>query len=83
MGATPIFQGVQSEGSGAYVRGYKQSVELDTGRTWPQRECYSSQRPQGRQRRGVWTQPLGWGDVRKELAGQGRPPRRAVGPLES
>lgn len=50
MGATPIFQGVQSEGSGAYVRSYKQSVELDTGQTWPQRECYSSQRPQGRQR---------------------------------
>lgn len=62
-GATLIFQGVQSEGSGASVRGYKQSAGLDTGQTWPQGDCYSSQRPQGGQRRGVWTQPLGWGTV--------------------
>lgn len=58
-GATLIFQGVQSEGSGAYVRGYRQSAGPDTGQVWPQGECCSSQRPQGGQRRGVWTKPLG------------------------
>ena len=30
-GATLIFQGVHSEGSGASVRGYKHSAGLDTG----------------------------------------------------
>ena len=90
-GATLIFQGVHSEGSGASVRGYKHSAGLDTGQTWPQGECYSSQRPQGGQRRGVWTQPLGWGAVgsRGLTVGEqegddvvGQTPRRPGGSLK-